>query len=143
MWPSPKKSSIQAAGPGPKLNPSNHHHGAPMTTSAIHELFPYLCVSDAGKAIEFYKQAFGVTERFRLTEPSGRIGHAELQFGPMVLMLSDPFPEYGVTGAPPEGVPSLCLHIHVDNADELGRRAVAAGATMISEPSDAFYGERS
>jgi len=114
-----------------------------MNAPAIHELFPYLCVSDAGKAIDFYKRAFGVTERFRLTEPSGRIGHAELQFGPMVLMLSDPFPEYGVTGAPPEGVPSLCLHIHVDNADELGQRAVAAGATMLSEPSDAFYGERS
>jgi len=111
--------------------------------SAIHELFAYLCVSDAGKAIDFYKRAFGVTERFRLTEPSGRIGHAELQFGPMVLMLSDPFPEYGIQGAPHEGVVGVSLHLHVDNADELGRQAVAAGATMLSEPSDAFYGERS
>jgi PhnB protein len=114
-----------------------------MKPSAIHELFPYLCVDDAARAIDFYQRAFGATERFRLTEPSGRIGHAELQFGPMVLMLSDPFPEYGITGAPPEGVPSLCLHLHVDDADAMGRQAVAAGATMLSEPKDEFYGERS
>ena len=111
--------------------------------NAIHELFAYLCVSDAAKAIDFYQRAFGVTEIFRLTEPSGRIGHAELQFGPMVLMVCDPFPEYGVTGPPPEGVSSVTLHLHVDNADLLGQQAVAAGATMLSEPKDEFYGERS
>ena len=43
----------------------------------IHEVFPYLCVSNATEALEFYTKAFGATEKFRLTEPSGRIGHAE------------------------------------------------------------------
>src|SRR5262249_6525288 len=47
----------------------------------VHELFAYLHVKDAAKAIDFYKRAFGVKEKFRLTEPSGRIGHAELDFG--------------------------------------------------------------
>ena len=47
---------------------------------AIHELFPYLCVNDANAAIEFYCKVFEVKEIFRLTEPSGRIGHAELDF---------------------------------------------------------------
>ena len=41
---------------------------------AIHEVFPYLRVKNAPSAIEFYKRAFGVTEKFRLTEPSGRVG---------------------------------------------------------------------
>ena len=114
-----------------------------MKPPAIHELFAYLCVSDAAAAIDFYQRAFGVTERFRLTEPSGRIGHAELQFGPMVLMLSDPFPEYGIEAARHEGVNGCTLHLHVDDADALGQRAVAAGALMLSEPADQFYGERS
>ncbi len=114
-----------------------------MNPSPIHELFAYLCVSDAGKAIAFYQRAFGVTERFRLTEPSGRIGHAELQFGPMVLMLSDPFPECGIDAAPREGITGCALHLHVDNADRLAAQAVAAGATLLSEPTDLFYGERS
>jgi len=110
---------------------------------AIHELFPYLHVSNAAGAIDFYKQAFGVTELFRLTEPGGRIGHAELDFGGMTLMLCDEFPEYGIKGADKLGATSVTLHIHVDNADEVIARAVQAGATLAMPPQDQFYGERS
>lgn len=111
--------------------------------SAIHEVFAYLRVSDTDAAIRFYQQAFGAVEKFRLVEPSGRIGHAELQLGPAVLMLSDPFPEVGLN-APIEamGTPGA-VHLHVDDADELAARAVAAGATMEMPPTDHFYGERS
>ena len=52
----------------------------------VHELFAYLCVPDAPRAIEFYAKAFGAREKMRLTEPSGRIGHAELDFGGTTLM---------------------------------------------------------
>ena len=115
-----------------------------MTRNAIHELYAYLCVPDTQQAIHFYTQAFGAQELYRLTEPSGRIGHAELQMGPSaVLMLSDQFPEYGITAPPPEGLSGMVIHLHVDNCDEMGRQAVASGATMLSEPTDQFYGERS
>jgi PhnB protein len=112
--------------------------------NAIHEVFAYLCVPDTQKAIGFYSQAFGAVELFRLTEPSGRIGHAELQMGPSaVLMLADPFPEFGITPPPAEGLPGMTIHLHVDNCDDMARAAVAAGATQLSEPADQFYGERS
>ncbi len=65
----------------------------------IHEIYPYLCVTGAARAIEFYSSAFGAKEKFRLTEPSGRIGHAEMDFGGMILMLSEEFPEYGIRSA--------------------------------------------
>jgi hypothetical protein len=64
----------------------------------IHELFAYLSVRNAAEAIDFYIKAFGVKEKFRLTEPSGRIGHAELDFNGATLMLADEFPEYGFNG---------------------------------------------
>jgi len=115
----------------------------PTSNSPVHELFAYLCVRDASAAANFYSRAFGATERFRLVEPAGRIGHLELQLGPAVLMLADEFPECGFSAPPPEGNPSMTLHLHVDNADEMGRQAVAAGAQMLSEPADQFYGERS
>jgi PhnB protein len=112
--------------------------------NTIHELFAYLCVPDTQKAIEFYAKAFGAEELYRLTEPSGRIGHAELQMGPSaVLMLSDQYPEYGITAPPPQGLSGMVIHLHVDNCDEMARRAVGAGATMVSEAADQFYGERS
>ncbi|CAN5788174.1 Dot/Icm type IV secretion system effector PhnB [soil metagenome] len=109
----------------------------------IHELFAYLCVENAARAIEFYMNAFGAQEKFRLTEPSGRIGHAELDFGGTTMMLSDEFPEYGVRGPHALGGTAVTIHIHVDNADEVIRRAVEAGAEIEREPQDAFYGERS
>src|SRR5262245_5969160 len=109
----------------------------------IKEMFPYLCVADAKAAIEFYKSAFGATEKFRLTEPGGRIGHAELDFGGMTLMLSDEYPEYGFRGASAIGATPVTIHLHVDNADEMIRKAASLGATVEREPQDEFYGERS
>lgn len=111
--------------------------------NTIHEVFAYLTVRDAQAAISFYQQAFGATEIFRLTEPSGRIGHVELQLGPSVLMVADEFPEYGITGPQGDNNTGCTVHLHVDNADEMSARAVAAGATMLMPPTDQFYGERS
>ena len=110
---------------------------------SVHELFPYLCVANTAKAIEFYTQAFGAREKMRLTEPSGRIGHAEIEFGGTTLMVSDEFPELGITG-PREGCGTpVTLHLHVDNADAIISRALDLGATLERAPKDEFYGERS
>ncbi|MFN3321980.1 MAG: VOC family protein [Bryobacteraceae bacterium] len=109
----------------------------------IHELFAYLHVQEAAKAIEFYSKAFGAREKFRLTEPGGRIGHAELNFGGTTVMLADEFPECGIRGPRAIGGTSVTIHLHVDDADEAIRRAVEAGAVVEREPKDQFYGERS
>ena len=109
----------------------------------IHGLFAYLHVNDAARVIEFYTSVFGAAEKFRLAEPSGRIGHAELDFGGTTLMLADEFPEYGIRGPLTLGGVSATMHLHVDDADAVVRRAVEAGAEIESEPQDQFYGERS
>lgn len=110
---------------------------------AIHELFAYLCVADSAAAIRFYDEAFGAKEKFRLTEPSGRVGHAEIDFGGTVVMLCDEFPEYGIRGPASVGATTVTIHLHVDNTDAMIERAVRAGATLERAPTDAFYGERS
>ena len=109
----------------------------------IQELFAYITVKNAAKAIEFYAKAFGATEKFRLVEPSGRVGHAELAFGGATLMLSDEYPEHGVRAPDKLAGTPVTIHLHVDDADEFIRRAVAAGAEVTRPPSDEFYGERS
>jgi PhnB protein len=110
---------------------------------SVHELFAYLCVDDGAAAIDFYGKAFGATEKYRLTEPGGRIGHAELDFGGMTLMLSEEYPEYGIASPRALGGTPVTLHLHVDNADQVIEQAVQAGAKLERAPSDAFYGERS
>ncbi|MFP5306426.1 MAG: VOC family protein [Gammaproteobacteria bacterium] len=109
----------------------------------IHEVFAYLCVADAAAAIDFYRRAFGVREKFRLTEPGGRIGHAELEFGGMTVMLSDEFPECGIRSAAAIGGSPVTIHLHVDDADAMLAQAVRAGATLEQPAQDHFYGERS
>lgn len=108
----------------------------------IHELYAYLCVADTDAAIGFYARAFGATETCRLTEPGGRIGHAEIDLDGHTLMLCDAFPEYGIHAPQPGAPTAVTLHLHVDDADAAIARAVEAGATLERAASDAFYGER-
>lgn len=110
---------------------------------AVHEVYAYLRVRRAADAIEFYKKAFGATELFRLTEPAGRIGHAEIKLGTTTLMLSEEYPELGIVGPEALGGTTFAIHLHVDNADAWMARAVAAGAVITRPATDAFYGERS
>lgn len=109
----------------------------------VHEVYPYLRVRGAADAIAFYTRAFGANELFRLTEPGGRIGHAEIKIGDTTLMLSDEYPEYGIRGPLALGGTTFAIHLHVDRVDALMIQAIEAGATIVREPADQFYGERS
>jgi PhnB protein len=109
----------------------------------VHEVFPYLCVHSTAEAIDFYTRAFDAKEVFRLTEPSGRIGHAEIKIGPATLMLADEFPEHGIRGPRSLGGTTFSIHLHVDDVDKAFEQAVNAGALVIRPLKDQFYGERS
>jgi PhnB protein len=104
---------------------------------------PYLYIKDAARAIEFYKQALGATELFRLAEPSGKVGHAELQIGNSRIMLADEFPGMNVVGPETLGGTSVSFLIYVDDVDASFDRAIAAGATVTRPVKDQFYGDRS
>ena len=95
----------------------------------IKEVFAYLRVKGAADAVAFYIKAFGAKECFRLTEPNGRVGHAELDFGGTVIMLSDEYPECGILGPQTHGV-SVSIHLHVDNADAMAAQAVVIGEVL-------------
>ena len=109
----------------------------------IHEAFPYLRVAGAAKVIDFDVRAFGAVDQFRLTEPSGRIGHAQLTLGPITLMLSVAYPEFDLLAPTSGKVDGASIHLHVDDGDALAANAVACSATLEMPPSDQFYGERS
>jgi uncharacterized glyoxalase superfamily protein PhnB len=108
----------------------------------VHEVYPYLSVRNTAEAIDFYARAFGAVELFRLTEPSGRIGHAEIRIGPAIIMLADAFPEYCIDAPAASGTVGFRLHLHVANVDQMFERAVSAGAAVIRPLQDQFYGER-
>ncbi len=108
----------------------------------IHDIYAYLRVRDSQQALAFYREASGATELFRLSEPSGRVGHMEIDFNGKTLMVSDEFAEYGMT-APQPGEPApVSLHLHVGNADAVVQKALDADATLEMACTDQFCGER-
>lgn len=108
----------------------------------VHEVYPYLLVHDTAAAIAFYARAFDAEEQFRLTEPSGRIGHAEIKIGSATIMVADENPERGVRGPRSLGGTSIVIHLHVADVDTAFAQALDAGASVVRPLQDQFYGER-
>ena len=94
---------------------------------------PSLVLKDSHRAVEFYKQAFGAEERFRMPTPDGKIAHAELQIGDSIVMLSEVMRE---------PVTSASLYLYVPNVDAVVQRAIAAGAQATMPVADMFWGDR-
>jgi PhnB protein len=108
-----------------------------------HTATPYLIVNGAAEAIEFYKRAFGATELLRMTDPQGRIGHAEIRIGDSVIMLADEHPGMGYRGPRSMGGSSVSILLYVDDVDTIFGRAVSAGAAVQRPIANQFYGDRS
>jgi PhnB protein len=108
-----------------------------------HSVTPYLIVTGAASAIEFYKHAFGAKEVMRIPHPDGRVGHAELQIGDSRIMLADEFPEIGARSPMSLGGTPVGIQLYVDDVDAVTARALAAGAKMLRPLKDQFYGDRS
>jgi PhnB protein len=102
----------------------------------------YLAIDGASDAIEFYKQIFGAEERFRMPQPDGTIGHAELQLGDSVIMMSDAFPEMGAVDPKKLGGSPITLTVYVDDVDATFGDAIKAGAKELQPVEDKFYGDR-
>ena len=117
-----------------------------MTTQPIpegyHTLTTYLTMENAAEAIDYYKDVFGAKERIRMEAPDGKIGHAELEIGDSLLMLSDAFP--GATSRPPTelGGTTAGAFMYVEDVDSVVQRAVESGATVTMEIADQFWGDR-
>src|SRR3546814_11813443 len=105
----------------------------PIFPMAIHEVFVYLHAKNAEKAIDFYGRAFGATEKFRLVEPSGRIGHAELVFGNAIVMISDEFPEFDCYAPNADARSTFVIHLHVDNEDDAIEKAVRSDERRVGK----------
>ena len=56
-------------------------------------VIPSLSIDGAAKAIDFYRDVLGATERMRMDGPDGKVGHAELQIGESVIFLADEYPD--------------------------------------------------
>ncbi|EKE69877.1 VOC family protein [Gallaecimonas xiamenensis] len=118
-----------------------------MSVNAIpegyHSLTPYLVVSDAAGAIDFYQRAFGAELVMRLDIPgTQQVAHAELKFGDSHLMLSEENPDWNSISPATLGGTPLSLMFYVPNVDSAFARALEAGASQLMPVQNQFYGDR-
>jgi uncharacterized glyoxalase superfamily protein PhnB len=101
----------------------------------FHTLTQYLSVNGATRLIDFFKEAFGAVEDFRVNRPGGQsIMHAQMRIGDSMLELADASEEFGAR--------LLGNILHVDDADAVYQRALKAGATSLFVPTEQPWGDR-
>jgi PhnB protein len=107
-----------------------------------HTLSAYLTVDNGARAIEFYKQAFGAQEKFRMDTPQGKLAHAELKIGDSMFMLSEEMP--GSTCRSPNSLNGTTVNIflYVNDVDSVFQKAVSAGGKVDTQVQDMFWGDR-
>lgn len=106
-------------------------------------LTPYIIVRNAEAAIAFYGNVFGAQEEYRIPNPDGTIGHAELRIGAGRLMLADEHPAFGALSPASIGGTPVRLHLYVADVDATIALAEMKGATVLRPAQDQFYGDRS
>lgn len=117
-----------------------------METSHIYPgaypLNAYITINGCSDAIEFYKKAFGATEKGRLLMPDGTIGHAEIDIEGTMLMMADENADWGTKGPLSLGGSPMSFGLYVKDADAAFQKAIDAGATSVMPVDDMFYGDR-
>lgn len=103
-------------------------------------VIPYLLYEDSDAALDFLTSAFGFTEKLRMTDDDGRVNHAEVQLGDGVVMLGTPGEDY--KNPKRLGGKTQSVYVYVDDVDAHFERARSAGAKIVREPEDQFYGDR-
>lgn len=113
----------------------------PSPLAAI-TLTPYLSVHDAAAAIDFYVNAFGGVEDYRVVGDDGKVGHAEITFGAVKIMLADEYPDWGSISPRTVGGTPVTLHLEVPDCDAIYEAALAGGSEGDRPPSDQSHGSR-
>lgn len=111
--------------------------------AGFHTITPSLIVSDAAKAIEFYKRALGAEALGCHTTPDGsKVVHSELKVGNSIIFVNDEFPEMGACAPASAAATSITFNLYVEDADAAFAQAVDAGATSVMPVAEMFWGDR-
>ncbi len=104
---------------------------------------PSLIYRDNAAALAWLEAAFGFEPSMILTDAAGHIVHAEMSFGEGVVMIGNEWADWTRSPASVQGKNTQRVHVHLERGiDEHCARARAAGARIVMEPADQFYGDR-
>jgi uncharacterized glyoxalase superfamily protein PhnB len=98
---------------------------------------------DPMAALDWLENAFGFERSMLITDAEGNLGHAEMTVGECYLMVGAEWAGHVASPASVGGKNTQSIHVHLDeDIDKHRDRAIAAGAEIVREPEDQFYGDR-
>jgi PhnB protein len=127
-------STIDRIGTNPKVRP---------VPDGYHTASPYLIVTRAAAALEFYRSAFGAILKRCLTAADGKVMHAEIKVGNSIVMLADEFPSHEAFAPEHFGGSPASVVLYLEDADAVYARSMEAGAVSLRPMADQPFGERS
>jgi len=102
-----------------------------------------LCYRDPKAALNFLGAAFGFELAMLIEDAEGKVAHAEMSFGDSVVMIGGEWSAQHKSPASIDGFNTQSVHIHLEgDIDAHCQRARTAGAEILMEPADQFYGDR-
>jgi uncharacterized glyoxalase superfamily protein PhnB len=102
-----------------------------------------LCYRDPKAALRFLEAAFGFELVMLIEDNDGNLAHSEMSFGDSLIMVGTEWTEKHKSPASIDGLNTQTVHIHLEgDIDAHCERARAAGAEILMEPADQFYGDR-
>jgi uncharacterized glyoxalase superfamily protein PhnB len=98
---------------------------------------------DPWAALDWLEKAFGFERSMVISDRDGRLGHAQMRFGDGYIMVGSEWAEFIASPASVGGKNTQSIHVQLqDGIDAHCERARAAGAAILQEPADQFYGDR-
>ena len=98
---------------------------------------------DPAAAIDWLERAFGFERAMVITDEDGNLAHSELRFGNGLIMVGGEWADFTASPKSVGGKNTQLVHVHVaDDIDGHCAKARAAGAAILAEPEDQFYGDR-
>jgi len=110
------------------------HQGKTYVPEGLNNVNVYMLPRRAEPVIHFLKRAFGAREIGKYASPDGVVHHAEIRVGSSMVEMGEPQAPYAPF--------ATMYYLYVPDCDAVYRRALAAGATSLSEPADQPYGDR-
>jgi len=98
---------------------------------------------DALGALDWLEKALGFERTLVIMDSDGKLAHSEMSFGDGYIMVGSPWADFVGTPKRTGGVNTQMMHVQLESGiDEHCERARAAGAEILQEPDDQFYGDR-
>lgn len=108
----------------------------PTLTSAVFYKDPWA-------ALDWLERAFGFERSMVITDKDGKVAHSEMRFGDGLVYIGSEWTDYTASPVSTAGKTTQSIHIHLkEGLDAHCARARAAGAAIVREPEDQFYGDR-